>query len=139
MNVCLEPPEFQQGPEHAARHDRTSNALMRSQDADETQIRTNAVGVRNIGEMLTRRFEAAKLLDLSLRLTAGTPGTGGGGVRLCFPLGMSLRWKNLRSSKLSRSSLLERVRCEEELLFEWRLTHPKHRGINRIIDSAAHI
>jgi hypothetical protein len=105
INVHLEPPEFQQGAEHAARHDRTNNgnnALMRSQDVDETQIRTNAVGVRNIGEILTRRFKAAKLSDLSLRLTAGTPGPGGGGVRLCFPLGMSLRWKNLRSSKLSR-------------------------------------
>jgi hypothetical protein len=52
---------------------------------------------------------------------------------------MSLRWKNVRSSKLSRPSLLERVRCEEELLFEWRLTHLKHRGINRMIEGAAHI
>jgi hypothetical protein len=46
MNVHLEPPEFQQGAEHAARHDRTNNALMRGQDADETQTRTTAVGVR---------------------------------------------------------------------------------------------
>ena len=47
---------------------------MHSQDADETQIRTNAIGVRNIGEIPTRRFKAVKLLDLSLRLTAGTSG-----------------------------------------------------------------
>jgi hypothetical protein len=76
--------------------------LMHSQYVDETQIRTNAVGVRNIGEIPTRHFKAVKLSDLSLRLTAGTPGPGGGGVRLCFPLGMSLWWRNLRSSKLSR-------------------------------------
>jgi hypothetical protein len=74
MNVHLEPPEFQQGAEHAGRHDQTNNALMHSQDADETQIRTNAVGVRNIGEIPARRFKATKPWDLSLRLTAGTSG-----------------------------------------------------------------
>jgi hypothetical protein len=100
MNAHLEPPEFQQGAEHAARHDRTNNALMRSQDADETQIRTNAVGVRNMGEIPAKRFEAAKLLDLSLRLTvgiAGTPGTGGGGGTALLPT-----WDELAVEELAK-------------------------------------
>jgi hypothetical protein len=97
MNAHLEPPKFQQGAEHAARHDRTNNALMRSQDADETQIQTNAVGVRNIGEITTRHFEAAELLDLSLRLTAGTPGTGGGGVTALLPT-----WDELAVEELAK-------------------------------------
>jgi hypothetical protein len=70
---------------------------MRSQDADETQIRTNAAGVRNIGEIKTRDFEAAKLFDLSMRLTAGTPGTCGGGVTALLPT-----WDELAVEELAK-------------------------------------
>jgi hypothetical protein len=55
-------------------------------------------------------------------------------------------WDELAVEELAKfetitTSLLhvERVRCKEELLFEWRLTHPEHRGINRMIEGAAHI